>query len=332
MGYVLAVDGGQSTTLSVIATTEGCIIGVGLGGPANHLHEPGAQERFKNSLSHSLSNAMSDAGLNAVKFDHVVLGMTNASDQAKRLAWEVLQDYVAKEHFQLEHDTITAWAGATGGQPGVVVIAGTGSVSLAIDEKGNRARIGGWGYYMGDEGSAYHISLMGLSAACKGFDGRGPGTLLTQRLIDYFNVADLRGVRSKIYSEEMDRAKLAKLSKLVGDGANAGDPVCLRIMECAAHELALSAVVAAQKVDFSRCPPVVSTAGGVWKAGKPIWEPFREEVIAAIPDAKVAPPAYPPCIGALIIALEGAQVMVDDEVLSNIEKTRAKIEKEISSY
>lgn len=328
MGYVLAVDGGQSTTLSVIASTSGHILGAGLGGPANHLHEQGAEERCKKSLSDSLSNAISETGLAGVMFDYAVLGMTNASERAKGLAWEVLKHYVRKEHFQLEHDTVTAWAGATGGKPGVVVIAGTGSVSLAIDDKGNRSRIGGWGYYMGDEGSAYHIALMGLSAACKGFDGRGPRTILTQSLLNHFGVTDLRGVRSKIYSREMDRANLATLSRLVGEGANAGDPVCLRIMEDAAHELALLAKVAAANVDFSRCQPIVSTAGGVWKAGKPIWDPFRNEVLRALPNANVALPVYPPCLGALLMALKGAGISLDDEVVSNIEKTRHKVEKE----
>jgi N-acetylglucosamine kinase-like BadF-type ATPase len=330
MGYVLAVDGGQSTTLSVIARTDGFILGAGLGGPANHLHEEGAKERCKNSISDSLASAMAEACLEAVRFGHVVLGMSGASANSglmKSLAWEVLKDYVAEDHFQLEHDSVTAWAGGTAGEPGVVVIGGTGSVALAVDGKGNRARVGGWGYYMGDEGSAYQIALQGLSAASKGFDGRGPETVLTQALIDHFETDDLWGVRARIYSGEMDRAGLAKLSRLVGDGANAGDPVCLAIMKCAAHELALLAISAAGRVDFSRCRPVVSTAGGVWKAGKPICEPFKEEVIRAIPNAKVVPPAYPPSLGALILALRGANVALSDEVLSNIARTSGKIER-----
>ncbi len=150
MGYVLAVDGGQSTTLSVIARTDGFILGAGLGGPANHLHEEGAKERCKKSISDSLASAMAEAGLEAVRFDHVVLGMSGAAANSglmKSLALEVLKDYVAEGHFQLEHDSVTAWAGGTAGEPGVVVIGGTGSVALAVDDKGNRARVGGWGYY-----------------------------------------------------------------------------------------------------------------------------------------------------------------------------------------
>lgn len=327
MGYVLAVDGGQSTTLSVIAKTDGLILGAGLGGPANHLHEEGAKERFKKSLSDSLGEAMAEAGLETVKFEHVVLGLTGATGLAKKLAWEVLQNHVSKQHFQLEHDTTTAWAGGTAGQPGVVVISGTGSVALAVDAKGNRARIGGWGYCMGDEGSGYHIARLGLSAATKGFEGRGPQTMLTQALIDYFDVDDLRDVRAKIYSGQMDRAGIAELSKLVGDGANADDLACLKIMQIAAHELALLVRAAAQNVDFSGCRPVVSTAGGVWKAGKPIWEPFQKEVLRDVPNAKVISPVYPPSIGGLVLALKGANVGINDKVFANIAKTRSRIEK-----
>ena len=326
MGYVLAVDGGQSTTLSVVAKTDGHILGAGLGGPANHLHEEGAKQRCKKSLSDSLTNALKEANLTHIKFEHVVLGMTGASELMKSLIWEVLQDYVKVDHFQFEHDSVTAWAGATAGEPGVVVIGGTGSVALAVDANQNRARVGGWGYYMGDEGSAYQIALMGLSAACKGLEGRGPKTVLTEALIDYFETTDLWGVHTKIYSADMERADLAKLSKLVGDGANAGDPVCLEIMKFAAHELALLVKAAAEKVDFTGYSPLVSTAGGVWKAGKPILEPFKNEVYEAICNAKVIPPVYPPSLGALVLALKGAGVSLSDEVLNNVEKTRGKIE------
>jgi N-acetylglucosamine kinase-like BadF-type ATPase len=327
MGYVLAVDGGQSTTLSVIARTDGTVLGAGLGGPANHLHEEGARERCKKSMRDSLSAAMKEAELRDVKFEHVVLGMTGASDLMKSLIWEVLKDYVNEPHFQFEHDSVTAWAGGTGGEPGVVVIGGTGSVALAVDSANNRARVGGWGYYMGDEGSAYQIALQGLSAAAKGLETRGPETLLTQALLDYFGVTDLWDVHAKVYSAEMERADLAKLSKLVGDCANKGDKVCQDILAAAAHELALLVITAAKKVNFTDVEPIISTAGGVWKAGQPIWEPFTKEVLAAVPKAKVQKPVYSPAIGALVLALKGANVAIDMDIKANIERTRAIIER-----
>lgn len=327
MGYVLAVDGGQSTTLSVIAKLDGTVVGAGLGGPANHLHEEGARERCKKSMRDSLSKAMEEAGLKEVQFEHIVLGMTGATELMKSLIWEVLQEYTTEEHFQFEHDSVTAWAGGTGGEPGVVVIGGTGSVALAVDSKGQRARVGGWGYYMGDEGSAYQIALMALSAATKGLEGRGPKTILTEAFMEHFGVNDMWDVHARIYSGEMDRADLAKLSKLVGDGANKGDEVCLEIMSKAAHELALLVKAAASKVDFTDVAPIVSTAGGVWKAGLPIWKPFEIEIMGAIPNVKVTKPVYPPSIGALVLALKGANVKLDANVINNIEKTRDIIER-----
>lgn len=327
MGYVLAVDGGQTTTLSVIARLDGTILGAGLGGPANHLHEEGAKERCKKSIRDSLQGAMKEAGLTEVAFEHVALGMTGGTPLMRSLVWEVLQDYVDEDHFQFEHDSVTAWAGGTGGKPGVVVIGGTGSVALAVDSRGNRARIGGWGYIMGDEGSAYQIALMALSAATKGYEGRGPETILTKALLEYFNVDDLWDVHAKIYSGDMDRSDIARLSKLVGDGANKGDAVCLTILSHAAHELAQLVIAAAKKVDFSDVSPVISTAGGVWKAGLPIWKPFELEVTAALENAQVVEPVYPPSIGALILALKGAGVEITTDVTDNIEKTRAIIER-----
>ena len=78
---------------------------------------------------------MKEAGLTEVAFEHVALGMTGGTPLMRSLVWEVLQDYVDEDHFQFEHDSVTAWAGGTGGKPGVVVIGGTGSVALAVDSR-----------------------------------------------------------------------------------------------------------------------------------------------------------------------------------------------------
>ena len=47
---VVAVDGGQSSTLALVAEGYGHILGVGWGGPSNHVHEPGGVERLQSAL------------------------------------------------------------------------------------------------------------------------------------------------------------------------------------------------------------------------------------------------------------------------------------------
>src|SRR5262245_41653301 len=49
-GLILGVDGGQTSTVALLATRAGAILGMGYGGPANHIHEAGGMERMQRSL------------------------------------------------------------------------------------------------------------------------------------------------------------------------------------------------------------------------------------------------------------------------------------------
>jgi N-acetylglucosamine kinase-like BadF-type ATPase len=79
---ILAVDGGQSSTLALIGNQSGRIIGVGWGGPSNHIHEPGGLERLHNALHDSIGEALRKAGADAANIIHACLGMTGGAQQS----------------------------------------------------------------------------------------------------------------------------------------------------------------------------------------------------------------------------------------------------------
>ncbi len=78
--------------------------------------------------------------------------------------------------FVVESDARVALEGAFSGNPGSILIAGTGSIMFGKDSKGNIHRVGGFGRILGDEGSGFHIARSGLTAVAKQFDGRGERT------------------------------------------------------------------------------------------------------------------------------------------------------------
>lgn len=83
----------------------------------------------------------------------------------------------------VENDAICALASGTYGESGIVLIAGTGSISYCYNKKTNELnRVGGWGYVLGDEGSGYDIGRQALVAIMKSYDGRGKSTQLTEAL------------------------------------------------------------------------------------------------------------------------------------------------------
>ncbi len=125
---ILAVDGGQSSTLSMVATSDGTILGTGLAGPSNHVHQPGGLARLDNALRQSISAALQAAGCTADDVSHACLGMTGAVVETSTIVPQILPG----AHIRVHHDMVTALAGASLAQSGVVVIAGTGSIGYRV--------------------------------------------------------------------------------------------------------------------------------------------------------------------------------------------------------
>src|SRR5579862_5542857 len=119
MRYVIGVDGGQTSTTAVIADETGCLLGIGHGGPANHIHESGGVERVRRSLSDALREAIVMADLQNARISAACLGMTGSSDEMEGICAPV----VPTDHLIFGHDTLIALYSVTFGRPGVVIIA-----------------------------------------------------------------------------------------------------------------------------------------------------------------------------------------------------------------
>jgi N-acetylglucosamine kinase-like BadF-type ATPase len=144
----------------------------------------------------------------------------------------------------------------------VVAIAGTGSVAFAQCADGRRTRAGGWGYIVGDEGSAYDIACQALNAVLKAFDGRGPPTALTPALLAACGAAQPPDLVGYVYGSGVDRHALARLAVHVSRAADEGDVVAMAILDRAGDELAALAAAAARAAGLEgkvRC----GLAGGV---------------------------------------------------------------------
>src|SRR5262245_42536285 len=113
---IVAVDGGQSSTLAVVATLTGRILGAGLAGPSNHIPEPGGLERLANALHQSIGQALTEAVCTPHQVSHVCMGMTGAVDEPREI---VIRMFPAAA-IQVYYDMVTALAGASVARPGVV--------------------------------------------------------------------------------------------------------------------------------------------------------------------------------------------------------------------
>jgi N-acetylmuramic acid 6-phosphate etherase len=112
--------------------------------------------------------------------DEVIVGAAGAlaAPDAARALGDALLASLKAERVAVTSDAVLAHAGALNGEPGVVLIAGTGVAALAIDAAGGLRTADGWGPWLGDEGGGAWIGAAGLRAALRAHDGRGPSTTL----------------------------------------------------------------------------------------------------------------------------------------------------------
>jgi N-acetylglucosamine kinase-like BadF-type ATPase len=300
--YFLGVDGGQSSTRACIGDETGRVIGVGRGGPCNHVGGAEGPSKFVAAIQSCLRGACAQAGLDAegVRFASACLGFSGGPADKE----SILSQILPSDRTLITDDAFIALAGATAGEPGVVVIAGTGSIALGRNSKGRTARAGGWGYLFGDEGGAFWIARQALRAALRWEEGWGAPTSLRARLLDATGARNINDLLHRCYTPEFARPRVAGLSVLVNQAAENGDPRALEILDAASHDLALLAVAVRGQLFAAGEPTLVAYSGGVFSS-RILLRRFRDWM-ASEAGVRVMPPVYDPATAALLEAYRAA--------------------------
>jgi len=164
--------------------------------------------------------------------------------------------------------------GALPDSVGVAIVSGTGSVAVGRNAQGARARSGGWGQIIGDEGSGYDFARRMFDAYSREVDGRGPGTTLTSRLMSHLSLTEPHQLIAYVYKSDTTKADLAKLAVIVVEEADVGDAVALDIIAASARELANTASAVARRLGFEMTLPLALTGGILVHVDR-----FREQVL-----------------------------------------------------
>lgn len=315
----LGVDGGQSTTEAVIADFSGIVLSRASGGPCNHVLEPGGGKRLREAIQGSVGGALKEycgGTLERTKFKSAFFAMTGVPDQHRPIIAELVQ----ADLLTVDHDSVGALMGATAGKPGVIVIAGTGSVALALNRRGEKQRTGGWGYLFGDEGSAFDIARRGVAACLKQRDGLSPATGIEQKLLGELQIEAIEALVRGVYSGEISRTRLASLASCVEQAALEGDNVAKSILVDAATSLAnLVSPLVRGNEDFASAVDVYCI-GGVFRSSI-VREAFGTCLAETAPASKIRRPQFEPVLGALLLAYRQAGIPVKEKLLRNLRKS-----------
>jgi len=294
----LGVDGGQSSTIALIGDEAGRVAGAGSAGPSNHAEGEEGRAKLVRAVEESVAAACREAGVGfrEVQFEAACLGFSGGPDDKKALVAQT----VRAERLVVTTDAVVALAGATGGEPGIAVIAGTGSIGFGRNAAGKTARAGGWGYIFGDEGSGFDLARQGLRAALRYEEGWGPATKLLPVLLEASGAKSANELLHRFYTAEFPRSRVAALGPAVERAAAEGDQVAGGILRKAAAELALLAAAVRRQIFTAGERAVVAHMGGVFRSAI-LRDQFRE-LVEQVHGNVCGPPLYPPAGGALLEA------------------------------
>jgi glucosamine kinase len=166
--YLVGIDGGGTSTRAVLSRL-GEVVGHGHAGPS--ALGQGIAQAWRN-VELAIRHAFQSAGLAPARREQIGIGagLSGVSNRPWREAFLAADPGYAQ--VELETDSFTMLLGAHGGNPGAILIAGTGSVAEALRPDGSRCTVGGWGFPVGDEGSGAWLGLHAVRHAQAAMDGR----------------------------------------------------------------------------------------------------------------------------------------------------------------
>jgi N-acetylglucosamine kinase-like BadF-type ATPase len=298
--YVIGIDGGATKTVALIGAENGKILGRGGSGPSNY-HNIGVSAASV-AIKQAVREARQRAGIerNAEVAVVALAAVDSPRDKTTTLQF-IRRIRIARKNLVV-HDSVAALQAATSGQPGIIVISGTGCVAAGINEAGKYVRAGGWGYLIDDEGSAYDIGAKALRSAFRMLDGRSPETKLAYALKRKFRVRTLGDALREIYSAEFGVDGIAGLTPLVSKLASS-DEVCRRILNDAGVSLAELACMVAKRLKMKNDAFTFFLVGGTFKAGRYLLQPFRARIKREYPNARIKIVKIEPALGAFSLAV-----------------------------
>ena len=294
--HVLGVDAGGSKTVCLLADESGHVVAEARG-PAAHLQTLGELEVEK--VLHALiGEVLSQHG---ERPGVICLGMAGV-DRPRDAATirEILGRIGERARLLIVNDALIALEAGLPGEPGIVVIAGTGSIAYGRNADEQAARAGGWGYVLGDEGSGYWLGRQALRAVVRADDRRGAPTLLTALLLAHFSITRPTDLVREIYEGGTRPSAIAALARHVQTAVEQGDSIAHQILDVGAAELAAAAGSVARRLSMSA--PTVVLAGGTFKAAPKLAELVVERLNVETPGLSVRHLEAEPASGAVRLA------------------------------
>jgi len=302
MGFFLGIDGGGSKTECVLADESGAVLARATG-PGSNLHRVDSDELWQ-TVRGCLAQLRRSTGLGVIAPVAVGAGFAGAgAPENREMARRALVKSLHPARLYVVGDMEVALEAAVGAGPGVVLIAGTGSIAYGRNDLGQQARAGGLGLRFSDgrevkvdEGSGLDIGLRAMRAVINPFLFWRRWTPLARKMKEAsgLDVGLLKGAEVCV--------ELAALVPLVVEAARENDARARGILEGAADALAGLAVDVLRQLDLLGAEVGVAASGGVFKESPEVFARVQAKILKAAPKVRVELLAVSPAEGAARLA------------------------------
>lgn len=319
MPYVFAVDGGGTSSRSVLITDDGRVVHLGKG-PGVNYHDIGAS-RVAATLNRLFNDALSAARARREECLGMCFGLAGVGrEHDHHILQPLFDDQFGADSYMLLSDAEIALVSGTLSETGMIAIAGTGSMIFGRNEKGEEGRVGGYGPAVSDEGSGYQIALTSMRAMLRAHDGCAPSTILQTWVLNHLHLKTIDELVHWLNSPAATRDKIAAIAPLIIRAASENDAVADEIINQQADLLAIGVDALHKRLNFpGRCDVVL--CGGLFNEGSFYRQVVRRKVLYLLPGADVITPSMEPIFGGALYAYSLAGIPLSEDLLETIRRT-----------
>lgn len=292
MSIFLGIDGGGSKTSCVVGDENSLL---GRGGSAGSNVVRVGERQARESLGAAIRQACSAANISPARIERTCVGIAGgARPEIAVVVRRLLSEFVSGE-IEVVGDMVIAMEAAFGSGPGVIVIAGTGSIAYGRNSEGKVARAGGWGFAISDEGSGHWIGRAAVAASMRAYDEEGDAR--PSMLLDSIMKAWGANTREQLVvaANAAPPPDFAALLPAVLSAANAGDATARTVLTQAGIQLSTLGKIVIDRLFASGEIVPVAVSGGVFcnceLVRQVFYDTLRADCAQVLPSTDVIDPA-----------------------------------------
>jgi glucosamine kinase len=301
MSIFVGIDGGGSKTACLVGD-EHSRLGSGVAGPGNLVRV--GERRAREAIHRAIRQACTEAGVDASQISRACIGIAGgARAETAGIVRKILSELLSGE-IEVVGDMVIAIEAAVGNGPGVVVIAGTGSIAYGRNAAGQTARAGGWGFAISDEGSGHWIGRAVVAAVLRAHD-EDQGAGLLEEIMKAWGVNTRE--QMILAANASPPPDFAELLPTVISAADSKDPIAQDVLAQAGAELASLGRIVIGRLFTQGQPVKVAMSGGVFRNAAAVRRIFYNSLRLKCPDVVVSNRVVDPVKGALELARKGTR-------------------------